>query len=68
MTHDTVRGQNLTIIKTLTYLMFAMFATRYGSVFEIDVQRARRNPCATIRVEPSGNFNIFRTCATQIVG
>ena len=32
MTHDTVRGQNLTIIKTLTYLMFAMFAMTTDSV------------------------------------
>ena len=32
MTADRVRGQNLAIIKTLTYLMFAMFAMTTDSV------------------------------------
>ena len=32
MTNDQVRGQNLAIIKTLTYLMFAMFAMTTDSV------------------------------------
>src|SRR6188508_1375007 len=32
MTDDRVRGQNLAIIKTLTYLMFAMFAMTTDSV------------------------------------
>jgi len=32
MTDETVRGQNLAIIKTLTYLMFAMFAMTTDSV------------------------------------
>ena len=32
MTNDRVRGQNLVIVKTLTYLMFAMFAMTTDSV------------------------------------
>lgn len=32
MTNDQVRGQNLVIVKTLTYLMFAMFAMTTDSV------------------------------------
>jgi fucose permease len=32
MTQDQVRGQNLAIVKTLTYLMFAMFAMTTDSV------------------------------------
>ena len=32
MTNDQVRGQNLAIVKTLTYLMFAMFAMTTDSV------------------------------------
>jgi fucose permease len=65
MTHDTVRGQNLTIIKTLTYVMFAMFAMTTDSVGVIIPEVIRT---LTLSLTAAGTFQYATMTGIAVAG